>query len=145
VPSSEPLPILPPQAAAESKTFTLKISAFPAKAKLYLDERPLPSNPYSGSVQEDSGEHSIRAEAPGFVTDRRGIAYDQDRELILRLVPLRPGARWQVPVHPPIAVPAATAPTTLVKPIPVGRDEKDCTPPYNIDENGIRRLKANCL
>jgi serine/threonine-protein kinase len=144
VPSSEPLPVPPPQAAAESKTFTLKITAFPAKAKLYLDERPLPSNPYSGSVQEDSGEHSIRAEALGFVTDRRGIAYDQDRELMLRLVPLRPGVRWQPPVHPPIPVPAPTAPAIVAPPIPAPPKE-NCTPPYYIDENGIRRLKAKCL
>ena len=140
------LPALAPAASAEPKSVTLKISAFPAWAKIYLDERPLRSNPYSGNVQDDGVEHWVRAEAGGHVPEKKAITYDVDREVTLRLLLSRPGVHPPAAIHPSIPAPALSAPPIPVAPAPAPAEPKEnCNPPYYIDDTGIRRLKAKCL
>ena len=46
----------------------VSIDATPPEAKLFLDDAPLPSNPFTGRFARDGLVHRIRAEAPGYVT-----------------------------------------------------------------------------
>jgi len=117
-------------APEQGRRIVLRVSAQPAKAKLYIDDQPLASNPFDGDVPSNTAPHSIRAEAPGFTTDRRTVTFEKDVEVDLKLLPLRSAAR---------KASADAGPASSAEP-PV-----DCNPPYFVDENGIRRLKAKCL
>ena len=70
------------QAPTQSK---VRITAFPATAKLYLNDHLLPSNPYSKMMDKDKVQYELRAEAPGFETETRTVNFDQDTELVLTL------------------------------------------------------------
>jgi hypothetical protein len=83
-------------------------------------------------------QHSIRAEAPGFTTDQKTVTFEKDVELALRLFPSKAGARPQTGPRQPSAD-AEPAPSLSAEP------KVNCNPPYFVDENGIRRLKAKCL
>ena len=122
-PAEPPPPVASAQPPAEPSTVALKINAWPLKTKLYLDEEPLPSNPYAGVVPRDAQEHAVRAEAPGFVGEKQMVGYDQDRELMFRLVPMRPGFRPHLPAKPnpaaesdPWGVTGAPAPSACACP-----------------------------
>ena len=122
--------------AEEAPHIVLRVSAQPAKAKLYVDDEPLASNPFDGNVPSDAAPHSIRAEAPGFMTDQKTVTFEKDVEVALKLFP------YKSYVRPPPAVRQASSdagPAHSAEP-PV-----NCNPPYFIDEDGIRRLKAKCL
>ena len=122
----------------------LKLSASPDNAKLYLDDRkPLASNPFTAIVPFDHEPHSIGAEAPGHASERMVVLFDKDVDVALRLGWAKPGHRA---AHEPFAgalgarAPRAAAPSASAPPPPVS-----CDPPYFIDENGIRRLRPECL
>jgi serine/threonine-protein kinase len=131
---SEP-PVESTASADAVRRVSLKLGASPVKAKLYLDGQPLSSNPYSGSAPVDSAEHSIRAEAPGYTAEKRIVTFDKDLELELGLVPSK-SLRGKATPRP------ASAPS---EPASVEEQQVDCNPPHYIDENGIRRLKPECL
>jgi serine/threonine protein kinase len=116
------------------RRIALKLSAAPPGAKLYLDDQPLPDNPFFENVSPDGTEHSVRAEARGYVTERKVVAFDSDVEVAFRLGPAKAGPRSQVAAHhiAPSADPTPTA-------------QLNCDPPYVIDEMGIRRLRSECL
>jgi serine/threonine protein kinase len=131
-----------PESAASvpaARHVILKVGAAPIKARLYLDGQRLSSNPYSATAPADSAEHSIRAEAPGYVPEKRIVTFDKDVDLELGLVPVpyKP-IRGKMTPRPSGSV-TADAPPVVEGP------QVDCNPPYYIDENGIRRLKPECL
>jgi serine/threonine-protein kinase len=125
-----------PASTAAARRVSLRVGASPVKAKLYLDGEPLGSNPYSGSAPSDSAEHSIRAEAPGYASENKVVTFDKDLDVELGLLPNKP-------IRSKIAPRASSPPLE-----PAANPEApqiDCNPPHYIDENGIRRLKAECL
>ena len=80
-----------PSAARSTRTgVQVRISATPSEAKLYLDEQPLPANPFVAELDSDSAEHQIRAEAPGYVAQTRTSRFDQHVTLELGLEPISP-------------------------------------------------------
>jgi eukaryotic-like serine/threonine-protein kinase len=133
-PAAEPKASLSPSAARVE----LKLSALPEHAKLYLDDQPLASNPFKAVIPADHESHAIRAEAPGYASEKKVITFDKDVDLALRLGWAKPaGAR---PAKAPAAAAgAATAPAASAAP------QVSCDPPYLIDENGIRHLRPECL
>jgi len=115
----------------------LRLSASPAKAKLYLDDRPLPSNPYLGNVPSDAIEHSVRAEATGYRSEEKSLIFKTDTDVTLTLEPAKDRARAQTPPRPV----SSRGPGVPVSPPP----KVNCNPPYIIDETGIQRLKPECI
>jgi serine/threonine-protein kinase len=132
-PSAPPAPPLVEARAVASASVArveLKISALPEHARLYLDDEPLASNPFTAAVPVDHEPHSIRAEAPGYASERKIVTFDKDVDLALRL-------GWARAAGPRPS--KAAAPAASVQP------QVSCDPPYFIDENGIRRLRPECL
>jgi eukaryotic-like serine/threonine-protein kinase len=138
--TSAPRAVEPPEIAVSDSGITevaLSLSASPPKAKLYLDDRPLPSNPYSGSVPSDAIPHSIRAEAAGYRSEEKSLLFKNDTEVTLTLEPAKDRARAQTPPRPV----SSRGPAVLTSPPP----KVNCNPPYMIDETGIQRLKPECI
>jgi hypothetical protein len=142
---SEPTPsrtsalqaVEPPEIAVLDSGITevaLSLSASPAKAKLYLDDRPLPSNPYVGNVPSDAVEHSVRAEATGYRSEEKSLIFKTDTEVTLTLEPAKDRAHAQSPPRPG----SSRGPTSPPQKV-------NCNPPYIIDETGIQRLKPECI
>jgi serine/threonine protein kinase len=90
--SNPPAPAATTSAAPESTapapaaaTVLLAVKASPADTKLFLDERPLPGNPFEGSFPVDDKVHLLRAEAPGRTTETRELRLDRAQSLELTL------------------------------------------------------------
>ena len=95
-------PVTPPLATVEQvhATVQVRLSAKPAQAHVFLDDEPLPGNPFSGELRRDDRTHRIRVEAPGFVTWTERITLDKDRDFEIALAP------------------ASAAPSTAAAPVP---------------------------
>jgi serine/threonine-protein kinase len=123
----------PPPPAPETQQVTITLAASPPGAKLYLDDRPLPSNPFSSRVLVDSDTHVVRGEASGYTTKKEALAFDKDVAVTLRLEREKVASRLPTVVHRP---PQKTPPSTPTV---------SCEPPFYIDSDGIRRVKLECL
>jgi eukaryotic-like serine/threonine-protein kinase len=108
----------------EASRVALRVQALPPTARLYLDDQPLPTNPFIGNFPSDGREHVIRAEGSGYVTGSTTATFDTDRDLTITLerVKTPPGGT----AHP--------------RPGPAS-----CDPPYAIDSRGIRHFKPGCF
>jgi len=106
---------------------TVTLGAKPNDAKLYLDDVPLPSNPYINTHQvKDGSQHALRAEAKGYQTKNIVVIFDSDKEVVIALdknptvvaVPFTPPAARQ-PSAPAAKNPAPVAEATPVAaPVP---------------------------
>jgi serine/threonine-protein kinase len=137
--TSAPQAVKPPEIAVPDSGITevaLSLSASPAKAKLYLDDRPLPSI-LTLAMPTDAVPHSIRAEATGYRSEEKSLLFKNDTEVTLTLEPVKDRARAQTP---PRAV-SSRGTAVLTSPPP----RVNCNPPYMIDETGIQRLKPECI
>jgi serine/threonine-protein kinase len=118
---------------------TLRVTAFPATAKLYLGGELLPSNPLSQSFARDPARTMMLvAEAAGHERETRVVRLDQDWDIVLTLTPRAP-APVESQVRPK---------TKLVRKEPRARAsevEPDCNPPYFVDERGVKKYKPRCL
>ena len=85
--TAPPTPAAPPYEAAPPAPAKvhLQIVVSPPEARLLLDGKPLPSNPYAGTEAADSLEHEVRAEADGYVTLTKRVTFGADVTQILRL------------------------------------------------------------
>jgi serine/threonine-protein kinase len=63
----------------------LKITASPLDARIYVDDKPVAGNPFTGKFPKNSATHVIRAEAPGFTTRTRDLALDKNLEIEIAL------------------------------------------------------------
>ncbi len=98
----------------------LSVAASPAAASLFLDDRPLPTNPFVGAFERDGRPHRLRAVLAGRPPLERDVAFDRDVALALDLDPA-PGAAT--------AAPEGSAPPRPVahgagRPSPPGRPPK---------------------
>jgi serine/threonine protein kinase len=64
---------------------TLKVSATPADAKIYFDDEALSSNPSEGKLGKDGQQHTVRAEADGYITRTEKVTLDGDKTVALKL------------------------------------------------------------
>jgi eukaryotic-like serine/threonine-protein kinase len=74
-----------PTATPSPTQVELTVNVTPAEAKLFLDGKELPSNPYVGKFPRDDGTHIIKAEANGFATRSRDVTFDKDRTIEMAL------------------------------------------------------------
>ena len=127
----------------EPAASTLNVTAFPAAARLYLDDQALASNPLFRTVTRDDKKHRIEARAPGYVSEARELRFDENANIVLQLQPVE---------APPVAASASAAPTAkpvrvLVKPVAsqTAKPSVDCSQPFMMDETGVKRLRPECL
>jgi eukaryotic-like serine/threonine-protein kinase len=133
-----------PQAAvasAPARSLDLRITAFPATARIYLDDRLLPSNPWTQRLPRDGTKHVVRFKADDHESEERELIFDQDSDLVVSLKPARKAA--EVPASNSAAEkprpPAKRAPAAVQRKVP------GCDPPFTVDERGIKRYKPQCL
>jgi eukaryotic-like serine/threonine-protein kinase len=130
-----------------ASTVTLNVTAFPAAARLYLDGEPIATNPLFRTVPRDAREHRIEARASGYVSEVRPLSFDQNANLVLKLSALAaPSSASQSPTvaasskpQPNKHAPAKAASSSDGKP------SVDCTQPYTLDSEGVKRFKPECL
>jgi serine/threonine-protein kinase len=87
----------------------ITINVSPPEAKLFLDGKALPQNPYVGKFARDDGTHIIRAEAPGYATKNRDITFEKDRSFDITL-------EHQTAQSPPSAEPKDVRTKVIVVP-----------------------------
>ncbi len=124
-----PVPVVPARV-------TLRVTAFPGTAKLYLGGELLPSNPLSQSFARDPDKTvMLVAEAAGHERETRVVRLDQDLDIVLTLTP-----------EPPVVEPQARP---KVKPrkgrASAASSEANCNPPHFFDERGVKKYKPRCL
>jgi len=142
--AAPPTPTEPQVEKPGSNKVSIRVSASPPDARLYFDNEQLPSNPYFGAWAADGNQHTVRAEAQGYTSTRTAFILDRDADIVLALerakkdrdpVPAagrpRPHSGPAPAAPPPAAAPAAPSP--------------DCTPPYYVDQRGIKRYKPECM
>jgi hypothetical protein len=116
----------PPAAVASpndtGRTIVVTLSAWPATAQLFLDGKPLPSNPARVSARSDDALHEVRATAPAYSSASRVLRFEPGQKIDLVLTS---GARGGAPAHaaPPARhgerpPPRIDPPTDLLAPAP---------------------------
>lgn len=128
---------------------TLRVTAFPGNAKLYLGGELLPSNPATQSMPRDPARTvMLVAEAVGHERETRIVKLDQDADIVLTLTPVAP--REKLPAakrtHPAkVNAPRVEASAPPPAPVVPATSDTDCNPPYFFDERGIKKYKPRCL
>jgi eukaryotic-like serine/threonine-protein kinase len=137
--------VVAPTAAtiAAPSTVSFEASASPGEATLYLDGKPLPSNPFVGRIASDDVTHLLRAEAPGYVSTTRSFLANREVAIILALAKSNEPAPAEAKrvVRPTVgASPAAPGPVAQPK-----STADDCSiSPYYVDDRNIKVVKPEC-
>jgi hypothetical protein len=105
-PSEAPAVEPPIQAASKPSAVAidLKVSVSPEGARLFLDDKPLASNPFTGKLPQDGEAHTLRAEAPGYAPRVRTITFEKDLEIEFALDKEKsdkPAVKYGGPAAPP--------------------------------------------
>jgi len=132
VSSSERDVAAPPLASA-----LLRVTAFPAAARVLIDGRDTGENPCAREVRAGT-EVALRVEAPGYLPIERSLRVSKDQELVLSLQASPPVAAVTPSARPPV-------PTRFPAPSPPPVANADCTPPYYLDARGVKKFKPECL
>ncbi len=148
--STLPPPVAPLRAeSAPTPRVTLRVTAFPAHAVIWVDGVRAQSNPYSDDLAVDHAWHEIVAEAPGFQTVSRRARVTQNTDLVLSLEPLpAPSASASPPQPQPsrrATAPAAAAPPASARPPAAPARSADCASPYYLDARGVKKFRVECL
>lgn len=114
------------------------LEAFPDRSRLFLDNAPLPTNPFRGRVPRDGAVHFVRAESEGFETASMIVRFERDATYTLRLsssprpgntssplVPHPKPPRQPYKAPPPSGPPTPRATTPHVPSVPI-----DTTDPW---------------
>jgi eukaryotic-like serine/threonine-protein kinase len=83
--TSETAPPVASAAPSAPLRVEMRFAAMPASARLVLDDRLLPGNPYTALVEADGATHRLRVEAPGFVTETRDVLFESNGRVELAL------------------------------------------------------------
>jgi hypothetical protein len=156
--------------AGVTNQISLSISVSPADAKLTLDGVSVP-NPLVMQRQIDKVAHELVAEAPGYQSLKRTIHFERDLTVMLGLaaLPAAPSpeaTKTEALDDAPAAAADTKSSTTATRSVArtrrVVRHESSgdaaapagdasgakaaaCNPPYNIDEQGVKTFKPECL
>ncbi len=137
-----------PSSAASTalSTAQLRVTAFPATAKIFLDGQLLPSNPFAQAMPRDTKKHTLRFEAAGHEIAEREISLENDNDLVVVLEQSAKPAPAPTSAPPPPRKTEGAAPNTKT-PIRVAPPRKtgNCDPPFTVDERGVKRYKPDCL
>jgi len=148
-PAAPPAPAPTPQ-VVEAKSVHLLIQATPPTATLYLDDTPLPKNPFEGDVPSDSLRHTIRADAPGYRSQTRMAGLSEPLQLDIGLEALSPAPATQSPAAGRHVVSAKSTVAVAAPPspsaVPIQKPPAPaCANPFYFDESGIKHVKPECL
>jgi serine/threonine-protein kinase len=110
----------------------IDVHATPASAVIYFDDERLPNNPATTMRTADGTPHTVRAEAKGYLSRAVQIVVDRGADLVLKLDRAPPA-----PSHP---ISASTGSGRGPSP-----SAPDCSPPYYVDVDGIKKFKPQCL
>jgi hypothetical protein len=117
--------------------------AFPATARLFVDDVALPTNPCASKFARDGREHIVRAEAPGFLSKTSTLKLDEPQQMVTLRLERDPHAVAQAPPSTPqpaadagkggtdhggAVTAAASAPTTAAAPPPTVLPPKKLLP-----------------
>ncbi|MFE8600448.1 serine/threonine protein kinase [Archangium violaceum] len=83
VPQEAAQPVPEESPAVEEIEFEVEV--VPRDARVYLDGKPLPSNPYTGFFPKDDERHELRVTAAGFSALTKKIRFEKDIYLQLNL------------------------------------------------------------
>lgn len=78
-------PVEPPPTAPAPANVTVRLSAMPSNARLYLDDLELPTNPFQGEFPKDDVLHRLVVKAPGHVDMKKGLQFESDVSVDLAL------------------------------------------------------------
>jgi serine/threonine protein kinase len=136
-PSALASPPVSSASAAEDHTISLRITVFPAKARISVDGKEVEANPHEDAVEPDGKVHEIVASAPGYVPVTRRIKLTRDIDMVLNLEE-----------KPPEPVPDADETPRPARhparPRPV-ETRVDCSTPSYLDERGVKKYRPECL
>jgi hypothetical protein len=109
--SAQPAAAQSPSAAPPPSTepIVVSIDALPSRAKIFLDDMALESNPYEAERPRDARSHVIGFEAPGYEPQSASATFSENVHVHVELVPIRASA--QPAAHPPPAARPPAAPT----------------------------------
>jgi serine/threonine protein kinase len=129
--SPAPLPV-PSTTEPKPTVVQIRVRAIPESATLYFDDQRLESNPATVSRGADGTTHSVRADAKGYLPRTLPIVVDKGADLVLTLD--------RAPSSGSRALPRSAQPGE-----PHGAPPTDCSPPYYIDDRGIKMFKPQCI
>ena len=146
----DPLPPVPERtvdaAPAVRGRVHVRLAATPAAAVLYLDGKRLEGNPSDQDYPSDTATHTVRAEAPGYVTSAAGIVLEEDVKLVIPLSPAKIAAISPHTRGADLPARGAPSPSGSAAPAPTTTGPNpDCSPPFYFDAQGIKRLKPECI
>jgi serine/threonine-protein kinase len=132
----------------------ITLRAHPEGARMLWDGEPLPTNPATKTLPRDGSQHTIRVEAPGFVSREVPVALDHSATLDLDLerapTAPAPAARSNPVRSTPHPAPALASAQAVAQPppppsVPPAKPPVNCDPPFFVDDQGIRHPKPSCL
>jgi serine/threonine-protein kinase len=137
-----------PAPAAQPTIATIQLRANPPEARLFLNGEKLPSNPTAKVLPINGAVYKVRAEAPGYSigVEEFSPTRDAEIEITLQKTPTasekpstRPNART-TRVTPPAPVVPSTKPSAA----PASPPKPNCSQPFFVDSDGIKKLRAEC-
>jgi serine/threonine protein kinase len=120
----------------------VRLSAAPDRAKLYLDDKLLPANPFIGQLPTDKVPHELRAEAGGYVTQSVALWLTGTSDITVNLAleaSSAPASHGKNATR--LRAPRATATGGAPAKSPAG---PNCDNPFTIDATGIRHVRPEC-
>ncbi len=129
----------------------IRFAVSPENARLFLDDELLEEGTVVKVLATDGARHTLRAEAPGYETRRLEFVPSADATLELELPKVvdkektSPDQRTQSAARAPRrhsagpAAPPASNPTS-----PPASPRVDCSNPFFLDADGIKRIRAEC-
>ena len=121
------------------RTIKLHVSATPSDASLSVDGKVLPQNPSVLSAAADGTTHTVKIEARDHQTRTITVTYDRDQDIVVALD--RNVGSESTFLKVPRAARASPPPGTSVPPA----KSDDCSPPYFLDDRGIKHFKKGCI
>jgi serine/threonine protein kinase len=141
----------PVQPAGPSRA-TVRFSVSPPGATLFLDGTELPPGTASKVLPADGSTHSLRAEAKGHAPRSLEFSANGDLTVDISLTPIaQPPATADAktgPVRGPVrgGRPIVSRPVTTAAPAasPAAPPKADCSSPFFLDADGIKRVRPEC-
>lgn len=130
----------PPPEVARDQHIELKLGATREETRVFLDNAPIDRLPFTGKLRRDGAAHTLRAEAPGYVSESRIVVFDRDVDIVFSLQPERP-ARPSASALPVVSSPNQARPwPTVTPPKPSANGGFDLrTPPWGAGSKGPKK------
>jgi hypothetical protein len=124
----------------------VRISVSPPDATLHLDGKRLPSATSSIPLPRDGVLHTLRAEATDHAPKSVEFVVKDGLAIGLSLMPIAPAAAASATVdaEPEPATPTPGPRVAPRAPRPPRASSTDCSKPFFLDHEGIKRVRPEC-